>query len=254
MGRAKKEKRKEKGKGKSKKGKGKGQQVDPLDETRHQELKEQEESQGFDPSLQESRGRRHRHWRTERRKKDPEVQQKKEEYEKSGQWPETRPEPLKEGSQRWNRMKELEKEFIEERRNLQERKQRQLEEETKMNQRLMDKLEEVQEMQRRQQELWERGLKQSQRSSSEEAETPLILKEGPGASSKWKSPSAERLREKCLQEKKGEGEGRPSNSRQRRRLNQAHWMRRMKSLKALQRSQPQRTQSPRLLIPMTCEA
>ena len=99
-------------------------------------------------------------------------------------------------------MKELEKEFIEERRNLQERKQRQLEEETKMNQRLMDKLEEVQEMQRRQQELWERGLKQSQRSSSEEAETPLILKEGPGASSKWRSPSAERLREKCLQEKK----------------------------------------------------
>ena len=201
-GKGKKGEKKGKGKGKSKKGKGKGQQVDPLDETRHQELKEQEESQGFDPSLQESRGRRHRHWRTERRKKDPEVQQKKEEYEKSGQWPETRPEPLKEGSQRWNRMKELEKEFIEERRNLQERKQRQLEEETKMNQRLMDKLEEVQEMQRRQQELWERGLKQSQRSSSEEAETPLILKEGPGASSKWRSPSAERLREKCLQEKK----------------------------------------------------
>ena len=49
------------------------------------ELKEQEESQGFDPSLQESRGRRHRRWRTERRKKDPEVQQKKEEKEKSGQ-------------------------------------------------------------------------------------------------------------------------------------------------------------------------
>lgn len=48
-GKGKKEEKKGKGKGKSKKGKGKGQQVDPLDETRHQELKEQEESQGFDP-------------------------------------------------------------------------------------------------------------------------------------------------------------------------------------------------------------
>lgn len=128
------------------------------------------------------------------------MEKKKEEYEKSGQWLETRPEPLTEGSQRWKRMKELEKEFIEERRNLQKRME--LKEEAKMNQRFMEKLEEAQEMQRRQQELWERGLKQSQRSSSEEGETPLVLKEGPRASSKWRSPSAERLREKCPQEKK----------------------------------------------------
>ena len=76
-GKGKKGKKKGKGKGKSKKGKGKGQQVDPLEESRHEELKEQEESQGFDPSLQESKGRRHRHWRTERRKNNPEVQRKR---------------------------------------------------------------------------------------------------------------------------------------------------------------------------------
>lgn len=57
------------------------------------------------------------------------MQKKKEEYEKSGQWPESRPEPMTEGSQRWKRMKELEKEFIEERRNLQDRREKQLEEE-----------------------------------------------------------------------------------------------------------------------------
>ena len=68
-----------KGKEHKGKGKGKGKSVEEREYVR-QEI-EREIEEGFDPGLQESRGRTYRHLRKLRRSKDPEVQERKEWYE-----------------------------------------------------------------------------------------------------------------------------------------------------------------------------
>ncbi len=81
--------------------------------------KAQEQEAGFDPTMQGSRGRRSRHSRQERRANDPHVLERARQYKQTGQWPEqVEKKEMKIGSQRWKRMKELEKETLEERREL----------------------------------------------------------------------------------------------------------------------------------------
>ena len=84
------------------KGHGKGGlEQSQLKEIHHAKI-QQERDDGFDPSLQESRGRRSRWARQERRKADQAVQERREQFETSGQWPETKPAVLpEEGSQRY---------------------------------------------------------------------------------------------------------------------------------------------------------
>ena len=87
----------EKGQGKDKGGLEKGQ----LREL-HQRRIQQERDDGFDPSMQESRGRSSRWARQERRKADQEVQDRKAQFEASGTRLETKPpEQPQEGSQRY---------------------------------------------------------------------------------------------------------------------------------------------------------
>ena len=143
---------------------------------------EREIEEGFDPGLQESRGRAYRALRKQNRANGPEVQARREAYEKGDmERPETRPVPMTEGSQRWRRMKELEKETLKKQEDLlKEREEMQLKEKERLND-FQQKLQEVQEMQKKQQDWLKRmeeteGLRQSQNSSSKPAEKTVCGK------------------------------------------------------------------------------
>ena len=109
----------EKGKGKGglRKGHGKGGLKKGQEESwqAHAAMIQEEQAAGFDPALQESRGRRSRWARQERRKDNPETQEKAREYLQGAQRPETRPgqSKMKVGSQKWQTVtKRLEKKPI----------------------------------------------------------------------------------------------------------------------------------------------
>ena len=97
----------EKGKAKGglRKGHGKGGLKKGQEESwqAHAAMIQEEQAAGFDPALQESRGRRSRWARQERRKDNPETQEKAREYLQGAQRPETRPgqSKMKVGSQKW---------------------------------------------------------------------------------------------------------------------------------------------------------
>ena len=102
------------GKGKGKKGKGKGKgkgkarTEEEMEYVRQEIAREIEE--GFDPGLQQSRGRTYRILRKQNRAIDPEVQARREAYEKGDmERPETRPMPMTEGSQRWKKSRHCSK-------------------------------------------------------------------------------------------------------------------------------------------------
>ena len=137
---------------------------------------------GYDPTLQESRGRGHRAARRLDRLNDPDVQERRREYERSGEYPPDPPAPeMREGSQRWRRLKDLEKDLLNREREILEEKEADLRARTEQQQDMMFQMKQMQKMQEEQQELL-RGLRESQRASSSAAPASG-LKESPAAAS-----------------------------------------------------------------------
>eukprot|EP00438_Fugacium_kawagutii_P015641 Skav232021 [mRNA] locus=scaffold3326:124447:125382:+ [translate_table: standard] len=123
---------------------------------------------GWVPGLQESRGRQSRSQRNLRRAWDPEVQGRKEKYIQKGEWPEKRPEErkeMKEGSQRWRRIKELEQQCLEERREVLAQREENLQAQREQQEELLKQIQIMQRMQEEQAAAL-RGLQQSQAASS----------------------------------------------------------------------------------------
>jgi len=203
------------GRGKGNKGKGnkKGKEVTEEDMEYVRKEMEREIDEGFDPGLQESRGRTYRHLRKLDRSKNPEVQARKALYE-SGQMErlETRPEPMTEGSQRWRRMKELEAENIKAKEKMQEEREKMQREQQKRLEEYQAKLDQVHQMQLKQtawmdkMEARERGLGQSQSFGSKPTERGLKKSPGEKKAVLVANTDSKRFEKKPQEEKKNDEE------------------------------------------------
>lgn len=142
------------------------------------------------PGLQESRGRKSRNERQLRRSWEKDVQDRRRQHIQAGQWPETRPEePVKEGSQRWRRMKELEQQNLEERRQLPAQKEEDMKANKEKQEELLKQIQVKRRMQEEQAEML-RGLKQSQAASSSAVPSGLEQSQGSEGGNKKSGPDS----------------------------------------------------------------
>eukprot|EP00438_Fugacium_kawagutii_P016890 Skav219041 [mRNA] locus=scaffold2272:713:1453:+ [translate_table: standard] len=98
----------------------------------------------------------------------PREVQGREKYIQKGEWPEKRPEEhkeMKEGSQRWRRIKELEQQCLEERREVLAQREENLQAQREQQEELLKQIQLMQKMQEEQTVVL-RGLQQSQAASS----------------------------------------------------------------------------------------